>query len=272
MIECKLDRTSTLVALGGGVVGDMTGFAAATYMRGINFVQVPTTLLAQADSSVGGKTGVDYDGHKNIIGAFYQPKLVYINVNTLKTLTKRDVSAGLAETIKHGIIMDQEFFEYIDYNLPKIFNFDENTLQYIAKMNCSIKGKVVEQDEKEDDLRAILNFGHTIGHAIETVQKFELLHGECVSIGMVGAFRLAKYLELVTEDTISKIKSTLVKAGLPVEIKGLDVDSVYNQMFYDKKVKDNNIKFVVPRRIGEVFQCIIEDSELIKKVLIDLSV
>jgi 3-dehydroquinate synthase len=272
MVDCKLDRNSTLVALGGGVVGDMTGFAASTYMRGINFVQVPTTLLAQADSSVGGKTGVDYDGHKNIIGAFYQPRLVHINVNTLKSLPKRDISAGLAETIKHGIIMDEEFFEYIDYNVSKIFNFEENTLQYLAKMNCSIKGGVVEKDEKEDDLRAVLNFGHTIGHAVETVQNFELYHGECVSIGIVGAFKLAQYLELVTDESVTRVKNILVKAGLPVKLTGLDVDKVYNQMFYDKKVKDNSLKFVLPRRIGEVFQCLIEDSELIKKVLVDLSV
>ncbi len=271
LVEHKFDRTGTLVALGGGVVGDITGFAAATYMRGINFVQVPTTLLSQADSSVGGKTGVDFDGHKNVIGAFYQPKLVFINVHTIKTLPKREVSAGLAEVIKHGLILDVEYCEYIKDNAQKIFNFDENVLQYLAKKNCSIKGSVVEADEKESDLRAILNFGHTIGHAIETVQNFELLHGECVAIGIVGAYRLAYYLGVVTEVMVEKVKEILQKLELPISLPELDVEKVYSHIFYDKKVKDNKLKFVLPRRIGEVFQCNIEDSELIKKVLLDLS-
>lgn len=271
LIEHKFDRSSVLIALGGGVVGDIAGFAAATYMRGISFVQIPTTLLSQADSSVGGKTGVDYDGHKNVIGAFYQPKLVFLNVNTIKTLPKREISAGLAEVIKHGLIMDEEYCDYISYNAQKIFNYEENVLQYLAKRNCTIKGHVVEVDEKEDDLRAILNFGHTIGHAIETVQNFELLHGECVSLGIVGAYRLAFYLEVVTEELIEKVKAILLKLELPVSLPGLDVDKVYDQIFYDKKVKDNKLKFILPRRIGEVFQCNIEDGELIKKVLCDLS-
>jgi 3-dehydroquinate synthase len=271
LVEQKFDRTGTLVALGGGVVGDITGFAAATYMRGINFVQVPTTLLSQADSSVGGKTGVDFDGHKNVIGAFYQPKLVFINVHTIKTLPKREVSAGLAEVIKHGLILDAEYCEYIKDNAEKIFDFDENVLQYLAKKNCSIKGSVVEADEKESDLRAILNFGHTIGHAIETVQNFQLLHGECVAIGIVGAYRLAFYLGVVTEVMVENIKVLLQKLELPVSLPGLDVEKVYSHIFYDKKVKDNKLKFVLPRRMGEVFQCNIEDSELIKKVLMDLS-
>lgn len=267
LIDFKCDRSSTLVALGGGVVGDMTGFAAATFMRGINFVQVPTTLLAQADSSVGGKTGVDYNGHKNVVGSFYQPKLVYINVNTLKTLPKREISCGLAETIKHGIILDQEFLEYVDYNIEKIFACDETVLLYVTKKNCAIKSSVVEKDEKEDDLRAILNFGHTIGHAVETVENFRMHHGECISIGIVGAFLLSQQLELMTDATINKIKSILIKADLPVSLQTLDVELVYNQMFYDKKTKNDKLKFVLPRRIGEVFQCSIEDANLIKNVL-----
>ena len=267
LIDFKCDRSSTLVALGGGVVGDMTGFAAATYMRGINYVQVPTTLLAQADSSVGGKTGVDYNGHKNIVGSFYQPRFVYINVNTLKTLPKREISCGLAETIKHGIILDEEFLEYVDYNIEKIFACDEVVLQYVTKKNCAIKSSVVEKDEKEDDLRAILNFGHTIGHAVETVENFRMHHGECVSIGIVGAFLLSQQLELMTDSTINRIKEILIKADLPVSLPSLDVDVVYNQMFYDKKAKNDKLRFVLPRRIGEVFQCFIEDADLIKNVL-----
>lgn len=271
LIEYKLDRNSTLIALGGGVVGDITGFAAATYMRGINFVQIPTTLLAQADSSVGGKTGVDYKGHKNIIGSFYQPKMVYINVNTIKTLPKREVSAGLAEVIKHGLIMDEEYFEYINYNTQKIFNFDENVLQFLAKKNCSIKGKVVEEDEKEQGLRAILNFGHTIGHAIETVQDFKLLHGECVSIGIVAAYKISCYMDFVNESVVEEIKKVLLKLGLPVSLPDIDIEKVYIQIFFDKKVKDSKLKFILPRKVGEVFEYTVDDGELIKKVLTDLS-
>jgi 3-dehydroquinate synthase len=271
LIEYKLDRSSTIIALGGGVVGDVAGFAAATYLRGINLVQIPTTLLSQADSSVGGKTGVDFDGHKNVVGAFYQPKLVFINVNTIKTLPKREISAGLGEVIKHGLILDAEYCEYINDNAQKIFNFDENVLQFLAKKNCSIKGQVVEADEKEQDLRAILNFGHTIGHAIETAQNFKLLHGECVAIGIVGAYRLSFYLNFTSEAIGEEVKAILLKLGLPVSLPGMEVDKVYDQIFYDKKVKDNKLKFILPRKIGEVLQCNIEDTELIKKVLCDLS-
>lgn len=268
LITLKLDRNATIIALGGGVVGDITGFVAATFLRGVNFVQIPTTLLAQSDSSVGGKVGVDFKGHKNIIGSFYQPKLVYINVNSLKTLPKRELCSGLGEVVKHGIIKDEEFYEYIDENAEKILNLDQRVLQYIVKINCSIKGSVVEKDEKESDLRAILNFGHTIGHAIETVMDFNLLHGECVSLGMVGAFRLANYLDLIDDTTTEKVKTTLEKIDLPVSLKGIDVDKVYNQMFYDKKIVGDKLKFILPRKkIGEVIQCTLEDEKLIKKAI-----
>jgi len=271
LVEYKLDRNSSLVALGGGVVGDISGFAAATYMRGIHFIQIPTTMLSQADSSVGGKTGVDFDGHKNAIGAFYQPRLVFMNINTIKTLPKREVSAGLAEVVKHGLIMDAEYCEYLSDNAGKIFAFDENVLQYLAKRNVSIKGQVVEQDEKENDLRAVLNLGHTIGHAVETAMDFKLLHGECVSIGIVGAFKLSHRMEVLPESIVEQVKALLVKLELPVSLPGMDVDRVFQQIFYDKKVKDNKLKFVLPRRIGEVFQYTVEDTELVKKVLVDLA-
>lgn len=271
LLGLKLDRNATLIALGGGVAGDITGFAAATFLRGINFVQVPTTLLAQSDSSVGGKVGVDFEGSKNIVGAFYQPKFVYINVNSLKTLPKRELQSGLAEVVKHGIIMDEEFYEYIDYNVNKIFSFDEAVLQYIAKTNCSIKGAVVEKDEKEGDLRAILNFGHTIGHAIETVMDFKLLHGECVSLGMIGALKMSLYLEMIDEESVNRVKRTLEKIGLPTSLEGIDVESVYKQMFYDKKLKGNKLTFILPRKkIGEVIQCKIDDEDLIKRAIADL--
>lgn len=271
LLDLKLDRSAALIALGGGVVGDITGFAAATFLRGIHFVQIPTTLLAQSDSSVGGKVGVDFEGSKNIIGSFYQPKFVYINVNTLKTLPERELKAGLAEVVKHGIIMDEEFYEYIDYNVNKIFNYDESVLQYIARKNCSIKASVVEKDEKEGDLRAILNFGHTIGHAIETVMDFKLLHGECVSLGIIGALRMSWYLGMIDEGIVNRVKNTLEKIGLPTKLEGIDVDSVYRQMFYDKKIKDSKLTFVLLRRkIGEVIQCTIDDEDLIKRAIVSL--
>jgi len=270
LVDLKLERNSTLVALGGGVVGDITGFAAATFLRGINFVQVPTSLLAQADSSVGGKVGVDFEGSKNIIGAFYQPRLVYINVNTLRTLPLRELQSGLAEVIKHGIIRDADFFEYIEYNTKKIFSFDADVLQYIAKTNCSIKGKVVEEDEKESGLRAILNFGHTIGHAIETVSNFNLLHGECVSLGMVGAFKMAQHLEMLDKTIVEKVENMLEKVGLPIRLRGMNIDKVYNQMFFDKKIKNNRLTFILPRDVGDVIQLNIDDVTLIKRVLSEL--
>jgi 3-dehydroquinate synthase len=270
LVSLKLDRQSTLVALGGGVVGDITGFAAATFLRGINFVQIPTSLLAQADSSIGGKTGVDFEGGKNLIGAFYQPRFVFINVNTLRTLSERDLKSGLAEVIKHGLILDAEFYDYIDYNISKIMTFDENVLQYITKMNCSIKGKVVELDEREGGLRAILNFGHTIGHAVESVSGFAMLHGECVAVGIAGAYRLALKMGMVDAKTTGQIENTLKKAGLPIKVQGMSGKAIYEQMFYDKKITDGKLNFVLPKGIGDVIQCTIDNDELIREVLSEL--
>lgn len=270
LISLKIDRQSTLVALGGGVVGDLTGFAAATFMRGIPFIQLPTSLLAQADSSIGGKTGVDFEGSKNMIGAFYQPRFVFVNVGTLRTLPERELMAGLAEVIKHGLILDSDFFEYIDYNLSKIFSFDENVLQYVTKLNCSIKGKVVEQDEREGGLRAILNFGHTIGHAVESVSEFSMLHGESIAVGIAGAYRLSLKLGMVDAKEVEKVENTLKKAGLPVKVQGMDTNKIFDKMFYDKKVKDGKLNFVLPKGIGEVIQCTVDNEGLIKEVLSEL--
>mgnify|MGYP000856610222 CR=1 FL=1 len=267
LISLKLDRKSVLIALGGGVVGDITGFAASTFLRGIDFIQIPTTLLAQADSSVGGKTGIDFEGAKNIIGAFYQPRLVYINVNSLRTLPAREMKSGLAETIKHGIIRDRAFFYYINDNVRKIFDYNEEVLKHISKANCSIKANVVEQDEKESNLRAILNFGHTIGHAIESASNFKLIHGECVSLGMVGACKMASYMGMITEEPVVKVNQILEKAGLPTNTMGIDKEQVYQNLFYDKKVRKGKLLFVLPKDIGEVTQCFIDDVKIIKKVL-----
>lgn len=283
LIKLKLDRESTLIALGGGVVGDITGFAAATYLRGINFIQVPTTLLAQVDSSVGGKTGVDFEGAKNIIGAFYQPKLVYINVNSLKTLPIKQLKSGLAEVIKHGIIQDVNFFNYIDNSMEEIFNFDEDVLKYIIKTNCLIKGKIIEQDEKETDVRAILNFGHTIGHAVESVSDFKLLHGECISIGMVGACKIANYMGMLSNNNniLEIIINILKKAGLPTSVKSalkaadktaetITPEKIYKAMYYDKKAKGGRLLFILPVEIGDVTRCFVDDEKLIMKVICEI--
>ncbi len=270
LVADSMDRKSVLVALGGGVVGDIAGFAAATFMRGIPFIQVPTSLLAQADSSIGGKTGVDFEGSKNMIGAFYQPRLVYINVNTLRTLPVRELRSGLAEVIKHGLIRDGDFYEYIDYNLNKIYSLDESVLKYITRKNCSIKGNVVEQDEREGGLRAILNFGHTIGHAVESVSDFSMLHGESVAVGMAGAYRLALKLGMVDGTAAAKVESTLKKAGLPVNASGMDVNAIMNRMLYDKKVTDGTLHFILPKGIGEVVQYALKNEAVLKEVLTEL--
>jgi 3-dehydroquinate synthase len=266
----KVERNSSIIALGGGVVGDVAGFAAATFLRGINFIQIPTTLLAQADSSVGGKVGVDFEGSKNIVGAFYQPKLVYMNINSLQTLPRRQLLSGMAEVVKHGLIMDSHFFDYIEKNLDNILTLDEEVLKYISARNCNIKGNIVEKDEKETGLRAILNFGHTIGHAIESMLDFQLLHGECVSIGMVGAFKLACYMGMTDQSNVVRATELLKKLGLPVSVTGVNVDSLYNQMFFDKKVRSGRLLFVLPRNIGHVEQHFINDEVLIKQVLSEL--
>ncbi len=267
LVSKRADRDTTLIALGGGIVGDITGFVAATYLRGINFVQVPTTLLAQVDSSVGGKVGVDFEGIKNIIGAFYQPKFVYINVSSLKTLPKREISAGLAEVIKHAVIRDKDFFDYIEYNMIKIFNFDENVLQYLIKTNCQIKGSIIEADEKENGIRAILNYGHTIGHAIESISNFNYLHGECVSLGMVAAMKLSKYFKMIKDTDILKVISILRAANLPISFENIDIEAVFGQLFFDKKIKNNRFTFVLSKGIGEVELIKIDDPLIIKTVL-----
>lgn len=267
--EKKIDRKAIIVALGGGVVGDMVGLVAATYNRGgARFVQVPTTTLAQADSSVGGKVGVDLDEAKNLVGAFYQPAFVWINVSTLKTLPEREFWSGFAETIKHGIILDREFFDFIRENMSKIQLKDPEVLQVIAEKNCRIKSSVVVQDEKDTlGKRAMLNFGHTFGHAIESASGYTLLHGECVAIGMVCAYKMAVELGIATQDDFMKVKETLEAAELPTSFKGIDTDEIYRLMFTDKKAEGGKLNFILPVGIGRVLMRTIEDEELIKRSL-----
>lgn len=244
------DRKTVLFALGGGVVGDMTGFAAASYMRGVPFVQVPTTLLAQVDSSVGGKTGINHPLGKNMVGAFYQPQLVVCDLATLKTLPQRELSAGLAEVIKYGPIADLAFLDWIESNLDALLQRDAAALSYAVRRSCEIKAWVVGQDERESGLRAILNFGHTFGHAIEAGMGYgKWLHGEAVGCGMVMAAHLSHRLGLVTEDFVARLRNLVVRAGLPVvgpKLSDSDNAGRYlNLMRVDKKAEAGEIRFVV---------------------------
>ena len=249
----QLDRRSVLVALGGGVTGDMTGFAAATYMRGIPFVQVPTTLLAQVDSSVGGKTGVDYKGNKNMVGAFYQPWFVYINTSTLNTLPPREFSAGMAEAVKHGYIIDKDYLYYIMVNRQAIKALDPKALSKVVYGSCKCKAYVVSKDEKETGLREILNFGHTFGHAVETICGFRLIHGECVAIGMTAALYFSMQRGRITKRDMKAAQEILTYFDLPVDVKDISTEKVYEQMFYDKKTKDNKINIVTLDKIGSAY-------------------
>ncbi|MDH5201718.1 MAG: 3-dehydroquinate synthase [Nitrospirota bacterium] len=254
LLKAKLDRSSALIALGGGVVGDITGFAASTYMRGISYIQVPTTLLAQVDSSVGGKTGVNHKLGKNMIGTFWQPKLVWIDVATLKTLPLRELRAGLAEVIKYGVIWDEKLFDFLELNRNKILSLDRDSLVHIIKRSCEIKAEVVSKDERESGLRAILNYGHTIGHAIETVTGYKrYLHGEAVAIGMCLEARLSTMLKFIDNNKVVRIKSLIESYGLPSEMPaGIDIKNILSSIQLDKKAIAGELKFILPERIGNV--------------------
>ncbi|BDU56573.1 MULTISPECIES: 3-dehydroquinate synthase [unclassified Limnohabitans] len=245
------DRKTVLFALGGGVVGDMTGFAAACYMRGVPFVQVPTTLLAQVDSSVGGKTAINHPIGKNMIGAFYQPQRVVCDLDTLQTLPQREMSAGLAEVIKYGPIADMQFLDWIDANLDALLARDPKALAHAVKRSCEIKAWVVGQDEREGGIRAILNFGHTFGHAIEAGLGFgEWLHGEAVGCGMVMASHLSQRLGLVDEAFVSRFTALIERAGLPIVGPKLGADVYLHHMRVDKKAEAGEIKFVLIDKPG----------------------
>jgi len=254
LLKAKLDRSSSLVALGGGVIGDMTGFAASTYMRGISYIQIPTTLLAQVDSSVGGKTGVNHKLGKNMIGAFWQPRLVWIDVKTLNTLQKREFLAGVAEVIKYGVIWDEELFYFLEKNRTRILNLDRDVLMYVIKRSCEIKAEVVSKDEREAGLRSILNFGHTIGHAIETVTGYrKYLHGEAVAVGMYLEAKLASMLDLINNKEVVRIKALIDSYSLPSEKpQDIDVGHILSAMELDKKAVAGKLKFILPEKIGKV--------------------
>ena len=266
----RIERKSFIVALGGGVVGDLGGFVAATYLRGIPFVQVPTTLLAQVDSSVGGKTGVNLKAGKNLVGAFYQPRLVLCDLDTLKTLPKREYVSGLAEVIKYGVIYDAVLFAQLERNLPKLLQRDAATLAAVVARCCEIKADVVGHDETESGLRAILNFGHTLGHAIENSSGYgKFLHGEAISIGQVLAAKLShKVLGLPSGD-VARIEKLFVQAGLPVKCKlnAQKRNKLFTAMQLDKKVSGGEVKFVLAAKIGRVKYGCTVSADLIGQIV-----
>ncbi|MRW87083.1 3-dehydroquinate synthase [Pseudoduganella sp. FT26W] len=251
LLENKADRKTTLVALGGGVIGDLTGYAAASYMRGVDFIQVPTTLLSQVDSSVGGKTGINHPLGKNMIGAFYQPRAVIADTSTLETLPARELAAGLAEVIKHGAIIDAAFFDWIEANIGKLVARDKGALAYAIARSCEIKSDVVRQDEREGGLRAILNFGHTFGHAIENGLGYgEWLHGEAVGCGMVMAADLSQRMGLIDAASVARVRALVAAAGLPVKAPDLGTGRWLELMEVDKKNEGGAIKFILLNPLG----------------------
>lgn len=253
LIQHSFDRRDVLAALGGGVVGDLTGFAAATYLRGIDFIQVPTTLLSQADSSVGGKTGVDFDGYKNMVGAFCMPKLVYMNMHTLDTLERRIYLSGMGEVIKHGLIRNREFYEWLRENGDAVKARSVDALIHMAMENCRVKGNVVEQDPTEKGVRALLNFGHTLGHAIEKQTRFSMYHGECVSVGMVAAAYISYKKGGISGEELADMERVLTMYELPVRVSGLDAKAVLEATRSDKKMAAGRIRFVLLSSMGEAY-------------------
>lgn len=254
MLDEGSDRQSVVVAVGGGVVGDLAGFVAATFARGLPFFQVPTTLLAQVDSSVGGKVGINLSSAKNMVGAFWQPRGVLIDVDVLKTLPEREFRAGMAEVVKYGVIMDAEFFEYLEQHVAEINRRDPAALMYLIERSCQLKAAVVQEDEREETgRRAILNYGHTFAHAFEAASGYEnLLHGEAVAIGMLCASRLAERRGMVDPSITRRQHELLAAFGLPTTVPDLPHDEVQKLMWHDKKVQDGRLRFVLPTRIGAV--------------------
>ncbi|TXD96339.1 3-dehydroquinate synthase [Psychrobacter frigidicola] len=262
------NRDVTLIALGGGVVGDMTGFAAASFMRGVNFIQIPTTVLSQVDSSVGGKTGINHPQGKNMIGAFWQPQMVLADMSTLRTLPARELSAGLAEVIKYALIMDVDFLTWLEQNLPAMLALDLAILGEAVKRCCQYKADIVAQDERESGIRAILNFGHTFGHVIETHEGYgNWLHGEAVAAGMVQAAELSQKLGWLSLDDVARIKRVLTLAKLPITPPPIAIDTALNLMGHDKKVKQGQIRLILLKSLGDAVLTADFDESLLIDVL-----
>ncbi len=251
LIKEGFGRKDLLIALGGGVIGDMTGYAAATYLRGVDYIQIPTTLLAQNDSSIGGKTGVDFDGYKNMVGAFKMPRLVYMNLETLTTLDERQYFSGFAEVMKHGLIKDAKFYMWLIENMYEICERDLDILEEMVLRSCTIKKQVVEKDPMEQGDRALLNFGHTIGHAIEKAKNFELYHGECVALGVVAAAYISWKKEMISMEDYYEIRDMFVPFYLPISIDHINPEEILKLTKSDKKASAGTIKFILLSKIGK---------------------
>lgn len=253
LIQNKYDRKDYLIALGGGVVGDLCGFTAATYLRGIGFIQIPTTLLSQVDSSIGGKTGVDFDSYKNMVGAFHMPKLVYTNVSVLKSLPEEQFSNGMGEVIKHGLIRDREYFEWILKNLESILARDPEICRELVLGSNKIKQEVVEIDPTEQNERATLNFGHTLGHAVEKLMNLSILHGHCVALGALAAMTLCRERGLVSEEDVERYRAAMETCRMPMRVSGISKNDVIAATKNDKKMEAGVIKFILLDQVGHAY-------------------
>lgn len=270
LFDHEMDRKSLIVALGGGVLGDLAGFVASTFMRGIPFIQIPTTLLAQVDSSIGGKVAVNHPRGKNMIGCFYQPKAVFIDTDTIRTLPEAEITAGMVEVIKYGMIKDAAFFEYIEKHLLEILELEPAVLEEIIYNSCKVKTHVVELDEKEEGLRAILNYGHTIGHALEALTSYKKYrHGDAVAMGMIYASKIAMEMNLADESVLKRQESLFVKLGLSLKDTELNPDDIVSILYQDKKTIGGKLRFVLPTEIGTVVINDRVNEETILKVLIN---
>jgi 3-dehydroquinate synthase len=268
LLQNRCERSTTLIALGGGVIGDLTGYAAATYLRGVPFIQIPTTLLSQVDSSVGGKTGINHPLGKNMIGAFYQPKVVLADIDTLQTLPKRELSAGVAEVIKYGLIRDADFFEWLEVNIAKLMALDETVITYAIYRSCKNKAEVVAADEHETGERALLNLGHTFGHAIENAMGYGVwLHGEAVAAGTMLAADLSQRMGWLNAEEIARMHALLTASSLPLRAPNLGVDKYLGLMQSDKKVADGKIRLVLQQGIGKAVITSEYDANKLKQTL-----
>ena len=272
--DAKVDRRTVAVALGGGVAGDICGFAAATFMRGIPFVQVPTTLMSMVDSSVGGKTGVNFEGIKNLVGSFYAPEFVYINTDTLKTLPQEQFSAGMAEVVKHGLIHDKDYFNFLDDSKNKIAAYNDDNTPFINRLihrSIEIKSEIVSSDEKEKGIREILNFGHTFGHSIESLLEYKMPHGFCVGIGMSMALTLSASKGYIKFNVVEKYKNLCCALGIPTKLSDigteLNSNDIYTKMLQDKKTRDGKIRLILLKQVGKAFVSeLCEKDEIIESI------
>jgi 3-dehydroquinate synthase len=269
LTEVRAERMTPVLALGGGVIGDLAGFVAATYQRGVPLVQLPTTLLAQVDSSVGGKVAVDHGQLKNMIGAFYQPEMVIVDISTLKSLPAEELTNGLAEVIKSAAIRDGRFFSFLEKNMDKVKSFDEGLLEEVVFRTVKIKAAVVAEDERDTGLRNILNYGHTIGHAVESASDFKIKHGEAVAMGMVAAARIAGRQKMLDEPEVERLRALIIRAGLPAAMPDFSSEEIVLAMQHDKKVREGKTRFVLLKSIGEAVVTDDVAPSLIEEVLME---